>query len=212
MHVISTNIGQAVSFTWNGKEEKTGIFKYPVPEAIQLQKEDVSQDTIIDRVHHGGTNKACYLFSSLHYPHWKKEYPDLKWDWGMFGENLTVEGLDETLVRVGNIYRIGTAMVQVTQPREPCYKLGVRFNDQGILKKFIEYGRPGTYVRILEEGWVEKGDRLELVEASGNELTVAQFYRLLYLKEKPQDILALFMENPSVPQYKKDRLRKYLRV
>lgn len=210
MHIVSTNIGRPVHFTWNGKEEKTGIYKYPVNEAIQLQKEAVSRDTVIDKIHHGGIHKACYLFSSLHYPYWKAKYPDLKWNWGMFGENLTVEGLDETLVRVGNIYRIGTAVVQVSQPREPCYKLGVRFNDPGVLKQFIEYGRPGTYVRVLEEGKAERGDRLQLVEESKNPLTVSQFFHLIYLKEKPRDLLELFMQNPSVPRHKKDKFKKYL--
>lgn len=210
MHIVSTNIGNPVTFTWNGKEEETGIFKYPVEESIFLRKKDVGKDTIIDRVHHGGENKACYLFSTMHYPYWKNLYPKLEWDWGMFGENLTVEGLDEKQIRVGNIYRIGSALVQVSQPREPCYKLGVRFDNQKILKEFIEHGHPGTYVRILEEGKVRKGDPMELIEESINELTVKQFYQLLYLKEKPKELLNIFMANSSVPQYKKDKLQKHL--
>lgn len=210
MKVISTNLGKPTTFIWNGKEEQTGIFKKPVSEALSLTAIDVSKDTVIDRLHHAGINKACYLFASDNYPYWKKLYPELDWDWGMFGENLTIEGLDESTLRVGDIYSLGTALVQVSQPREPCYKLGVRFGTQNILRQFIDHNRPGTYVRILEEGEVKTGDRLVLTEQSENTLTTQQFYELMFMREKPKDLLALFMDNPSVPHYKKERYKKYL--
>lgn len=209
MRIISTNIGEPTTFLWNGKEEKTGIFKYPVSQALVLGKTDVNNDTVIDRKHHAGVNKACFLFSADEYPYWKKEYPNLEWDWGMFGENLTVEGLDESSLRIGDILKIGRAVVQVSQPREPCYKLGVRFNDQKILKKYIEHGRPGTYVRVLEEGEVIKGDHIVVFEQSKNALTVNQFFHLLFAKKKNPEILRLFMNNEAVPAYKKERMRKY---
>lgn len=210
MQIISTNIGDPTTFVWNGKEEQTGIFKYPVETPLHLRKNDVARDTIINRVNHGGTHKACYLFAAENYPYWQELYPDLKWDWGMFGENLTVAGLDESMMRIGDIYKIGTALGQVSQPREPCYKLGVRFGDQSILKKYIAHGRPGTYMRILEEGQVRNGDRLQLVEQSKNALTVRQFYDLMFEKRKSKEMLVLFMDNPAVPEYKKERFKKYL--
>ena len=210
MQVISTNIGIPTSFIWNGKEEQTGIFKNPVENSIFLNTHDVSNDTIIDRVHHAGINKACYLFSAEQYPYWKELYPNLDWDWGMFGENLTLEGLDESSMRIGDIYKIGTALVQVSQPREPCYKLGIRFGTQNVLKQFIERNHPGTYVRILEEGEVKKGDIATLQQQSDNTLTVQQFYELMFAKDKPKELLELFMSNTSVPQYKKERYQKFL--
>lgn len=210
MKVIATNIGKPVTFTWNNKEEQTGIFKYPVSKPLVLQKNDVANDTVIDRKHHGGEHKACYLFSADNYPYWKNLYPDLEWDWGMFGENLTVEGLDESVIRVGNIYKVGKALVQVSQPREPCYKLGVRFKNQAILKQFIDHGFPGTYVRVLEEGEVKNGDTFTLVEECTNPLTVKQFYDFLFEREKDTGILKLVLSNMSVPQKKRERLQKYL--
>lgn len=210
MKVIATNIGKPTTILWNGKEEQTGIFKHPTNEALFLGTTDVLKDTVIDRKHHAGINKASYLFSGDQYPYWKKLYPKLNWDWGMFGENLTIQGLNETIIRIGDVYEIGTALVQVSQPREPCYKLGVRFGTQKILKQFIDKGFPGTYVRILKEGAVRKGDELLLIEQSKNKLTVQQFYKLMFAKEKSKDMLSLFMDNPSVPQYKKERLKKYL--
>jgi len=210
MKVIATNIGTPRTFTWNGAEERTGIFKYPTTKGLFLTKNDVKGDTVIDRVHHGGINKACYLFSADYYPYWKERYPEHEWDWGMFGENLTVSGMDEAQIRVGNIYKIGDATVQVSQPREPCYKLGIRFGTQEILKQFIKHNHPGTYVKILKEGKVVTGDVLEVQKKSTNSLTVQQFYELMFQKEKPKKILELFMSNESVPQYKKDRFLKYL--
>lgn len=210
MKVISTNIGKPVTFEWNGKKEQTGIFKYPAQEPLFLTKSDVHKDTVIDRVHHAGENKACYLFSKDYYSHWKKLYPEHEWDWGMFGENLTVEGLDESQMKVGNIYKIGGTLVQVSQPREPCYKLGIRFGTQEILKQFIDHNHPGTYVKVLEEGQVATGDKLELIKESENSLTVQQFYELMFAKKKPKKLLELFMTNDAVPQYKKDRFKKYL--
>ncbi len=195
---------------WNGKEEQTGIFKYPVDEPLSLTAVDVAKDTIINRVNHGGINKACYLFSKEQYPYWKRLYAQLDWDWGMFGENLTVEGMDESQMRVGNIYKVGNALVQVSQPREPCYKLGVRFGDQKILKQYIKHSFPGTYVKILEEGTVQTGDEFHLVKRSENALTVNQFFDLMFAKEKNSEILQLFMTNGSVPEYKKERMKKYL--
>ena len=211
MKVISTNLGSLTTFVWNGHEEQTGIFKTPVSEPLYLKTNDVSNDTVIDRVHHAGVHKACYLFAADNYPYWKNLYPQLEWNWGMFGENLTVEGLDESKIRVGDIYKLGTAMVQISQPREPCYKLGIRFGTQDILRQFIDHNKPGTYVRILQEGEVKTGDHLELQEQSENTLTTQQFYELMFMREKSNELLTLFMENPSVPQYKKERYRKYLK-
>ena len=210
MKVIATNIGKPTTITWNGKEVQTGIFKYPTQEALFLGKTNVQKDTVIDRKHHGGENKACYLFSADHYPFWKSKYPHLEWNWGMFGENLTIEGLNESEIRIGDVYRIGSSVVQVSQPREPCYKLGVRFGNQDIIKQYINYSHPGTYVRILEEGSVNKGDSLELTEQSKNPLTVQQFYKLLYAKDKDLALLNQAIDNVSLPDYKRERLRKYL--
>lgn len=210
MKIISTNIGNPTTFLWNGKHEKTGIYKYPTSESLFLGKTDVDKDTVIDRKHHAGEHKACYLFSSDYYGYWKNLYPQLNWDWGMFGENLTVEGMDESKIRIGDVYKIGAALVQVSQPREPCYKLGIRFGNQEILKQFIDYGHPGTYVRILVEGHVKKGDVLELMEKSKNKLTIKKYYGLLYSKEKDIDIVKLAYNNQALPDYKRKRLKKYL--
>nr|WP_299383910.1 MOSC domain-containing protein [Allomuricauda sp.] len=211
MRIISTNLGKPTPIEWNGQQTTTGIFKYPTPDTLTLETESVAKDTISDRRVHGGIFKACYLFSSEQYPYWKEKYPQLDWDWGMFGENLTVEGLDETTLKIGNIYKVGTALVQVTQPREPCFKLGIRFNDQGILKEFIDHGFPGTYVRVLEVGQVAVGDEFELVEESSNGLTTQQFYQLLFTREKDATLVQMALENEALPERKREKLRRFLK-
>lgn len=209
MKVISTNLGKPTKIIWNGKETMTGIYKHPVDEALFLDVEDVQGDTVVDRRYHGGTHKACYLFSTENYPYWKEKYPLLDWNWGMFGENLTIEGLDESQLRIGSIYKLGDALVQITQPREPCYKLGIRFGNQDILKQFKDHGFPGAYLRILEPGIVSVGDSMKLVKESKSTLTVQQFYNLLFSKTKDQGVLELAIKNEALPLSKREKLKKW---
>ncbi|MEX0273513.1 MAG: MOSC domain-containing protein, partial [Flavobacteriaceae bacterium] len=187
-----------------------GIYKYPIESPILLERETVKNDIVSDRKHHGGEYKACYLFPKEEYGFWKPLYPDFDWKWGAFGENLTVEGLNETLVRIGSIYQIGKATVQITEPRQPCFKLGIRFGDQDILKKFVDHGRTGTYVRILEEGEVRTGDVLNLIEESESPLTIQQYHRLITVREKDQELLKLAVANDSIRRKKRDMLKKYI--
>jgi MOSC domain-containing protein YiiM len=211
LNIVSTNIAQPTTLIWNGKAITTGIYKNPVVNyPIYLEKESVRGDEVSDRSVHGGIYKACYLFSAENYPYWKVLYPNLKWDYGMFGENLTVSGLDESKILVGDIYKIGEALVQVTQPREPCYKFGVKFGNQGVLKQFIEHAHPGLYVRILDEGFVRVNDEMTLVEQAKNSLTIQDFYKLVFAKHKNQEHLKLAVNNDALPLRKREKLRNYI--
>lgn len=182
MRIIATNLAKPTTINWRGKEVITGIFKYPTDQPIFLEKKDVRDDAVIDRKHHGGIDKACYLFSADTYEYWKKLYPDLDWNWGMFGENITIEGFDETKINIGDILKIGSTIVQVSKPRQPCFKLGIRFNNQKVLKDFISYARSGTYVRILTEGAISKNDEVVIIEKSNLNLTVQDAFKLIYSK------------------------------
>ncbi len=150
MEIISTNIGQRKTVTLNGKRYETGIFKYSVNHHLQLGKLDVHGDNVIDRKYHGGIDKACYLYSEDHYPYWKNNYPELDWKHGMFGENLTVKNSNEKKIYIGDTYEVGSSIIQVSQPRQPCFKLGIRFKNQSITKKFIDYGYSGVYFRVIK--------------------------------------------------------------
>ena len=210
MKVISTNIAQPRSIKWRSKNVTTGIYKKPTDQAIYLGKADVKGDEVTDRKHHGGQFKACYLFSADHYPYWQERYPNLDWTYGMLGENLTVQGLDETQLQIGDIYKIGAALVQISQPREPCYKLGVKFGTQKVLKEFIVHGCPGTYVSVLEEGHVNVGDDMVLMEAARDSLSIAAFFNLLFAKEKDQTLLKLALQNEALPSAKREKLAQFI--
>ena len=209
MKVISTNLGKPKTIHWNGKEEQTGIFKYPVDESIYLGSTKVDKDTITDHRHHGGIFKACYLFSSTHYPYWQERYPSLAWDWGMFGENITIDKMEETELIIGSVYRLGNAIVQITIPREPCYKLGVRFQDQEIIKAFVDHGHPGTYAKVLKEGTVQKGDAFLLQDQANHNINISDFYKMLYAKEKDLNLLKIVQGLEAIPQRTKDKLSRY---
>ncbi len=211
MEVLSTNIGSKTMVSWRGNQVATGIFKIPVDQELFLGREIVSEDVIADRKVHGGIDKACYLFSALHYPYWKELYPKLQWDWGMFGENLTIEGMDETKMQLGDIYEIGTALVEVSQPREPCYKLGIRFGSQEVLKQFIDHGFPGAYVRILREGHVKKGDKLKLISSPETSVSIKDFFRLLYDRDKDKELVSRALASQALPEKKQLKLSKYIK-
>ena len=176
MKVISLNIGERKVLNFKGKIVETGIFKFPVNHPIFLGKEDVENDAVIDRKHHGGIDKAVYGYSQNHYAFWKELYPNLDWNYGMLGENLTISNLEETQIFVGNTYKLGEALLEVTKPREPCYKLGIRFGTQKILKQFWNSTKSGIYFKVLQTGKVNVGDELILVSQSENSPTIAEVY------------------------------------
>lgn len=211
MKIVSTNIAKPTTILWRGQKVITGIYKTPTNNPIYLGKDIVKGDEVTDRKHHGGEYKACYLFSADHYPYWKKLYPHLDWNWGMFGENLTISGLDETKICIGDIYKIGKALIQITLPREPCFKFGVKFGTPNVLKQFIAHNRSGTYVRVIEDGFATTGDYFKLVDHAKDSVTIVQFFELLFSKDKNQKHLALAIENEALELKKRVRLASFLK-
>lgn len=205
MKVISVNIGEPKTIQWRGKLVTTGIYKYPVDDSISLEKEDVKNDHVIDRKYHGGADKACYAYSLDHFNYWKKFYPDIDFHNGIFGENLTVEGLNEAEIFIGNCYKIGEAEVQVTQPRQPCFKLGVRFGTQNMIRQFVDSGFPGVYFRVLKPGKVAKGDEFILIEKKDS-VSVQKVFELLYTNEFQKEAV----ENAIGDPYLAESCRKNL--
>ncbi|REE83424.1 MOSC domain-containing protein YiiM [Lutibacter oceani] len=176
MKVISVNLGEKKVINYKGKIVETGIFKYPVNYPIFLGEEDVVNDAVIDRKYHGGIEKAVYAYSENHYKYWKNIYPNLDWQYGMFGENLTISNLEETEIKVGNQYKIGESIIEVTKPREPCMKLGLRFKTQKVLKQFWNSTKSGIYFKVIATGNVQVGDQLILLRKDENSPTIAEVY------------------------------------
>ncbi|WP_347924731.1 MOSC domain-containing protein [Pontimicrobium sp. SW4] len=211
MKIISTNIAKPEFVTINGKQQRTGIFKKPTSNPIYLDIEEVKGDEISNRKVHGGEYKACYLFSADNYAHWKNLYPQLDWYYGMLGENLTVEGLDETQLHVGDIYKVGNAFIQVTQPREPCTTFAAKMGALDIMQQFADHGKPGTYVRIIKQGNVTVGDTIELFEKAKNSISIADFFKLIFDREKNQEHLQLLVNNNYIPEKKRKELKRFLK-
>jgi len=211
MKIVSTNLAKPAFVTINGEQQRTGIFKKPTHQPIYLDKEEVKGDEISNRKVHGGIYKACYLFSADHYPHWQNLYPHLDWQYGMLGENITVEGLDETQLYVGDVYKVGNALIQVTQPREPCTTFAAKMGSLDILEQFIAHCKPGTYTRVLKEGNVTVGDTFKLVEQLEQSITVSQLFKLLFDREKNQEHLRLAIENTALPEKKRKELKRFLK-
>jgi MOSC domain-containing protein YiiM len=161
----------------------TGIFKEPVDGAVMLRRLNLDGDRQADLSVHGGISKAVYAYPAEHYDFWKKELPDMQLPYGMFGENLTTEGLLEDGVNVGDRFRIGEAELMVTEPRMPCYKLGIKFGRSDILRRFLASRRTGFYLAVLKEGRVKSGDSVELLSRDANNIAIADITRL-YAFEK----------------------------
>lgn len=210
MRVISVNIGEKKKVQWRGQEIYTGIFKFPTEQPIALGLVDVENDNVIDRRYHGGVDKACYLYSADHYEFWKAQYPDLDWQWGMFGENLTVEGLNESEINIGDIFKIGEVEVQVTQPRQPCFKLGIRLENTNAVNKYIEAEMPGVYVRVLAEGKINTGDTIEIIHKSSSNASVKDVYHYLYHPKSNIEKIKKAIEIPELAESCRADLRKLI--
>jgi MOSC domain-containing protein YiiM len=179
MHVVSVNVGKPRPVPWRGRTTRSAIFKEPVIGRVAVQRHNLDGDVQADLTVHGGPDKAVYAYPSEHYPWWREQLPEVSLSWANFGENLTTAGLVELEVRIGDEFRVGTARLVVTQPRLPCFKLGIRFGDQRMVKRFRESGRPGIYFAVVEEGDVAAGDPIELVRADEAAPTVADLFRLI---------------------------------
>lgn len=209
MKVKSVNIGEKKEVNWRDKKVFTGIYKHPTSKIV-LDYEDVINDVVIDRKYHGGVDKACYIYASNHYKYWSDLYPNLDFIDGMFGENVTINDLDESKVFIGDVYKLGDATVQVTQPREPCFKLGIKFGTQKIIKQFINQPYPGIYLKIIEKGEVKKGDLFQLIERQHDSLSVIEIWNLLYQKEINLDDIEFALTLPYLADSCKKSLLKRL--
>ena len=184
MKLLSVNVSLPREVVWKGRTVTTGIFKEPVEGAVRLRTLNLDGDRQADLSVHGGPDKAVYAYPSEHYAYWREVLPDAELPWGMFGENFTTEGLLEDQINIGDRFRIGSALVMVTQPRMPCYKLGVKFGRDDILKLFLQSRRSGFYFSVLEEGDVAAGDSIESASRDSAAISVAEITSL-YVDEEP---------------------------
>jgi MOSC domain-containing protein YiiM len=190
---------------WLAMDVLTSIFKAPVEGRRAVRPHNIEGDRQSDLTVHGGPSKAIYGYPSEHYAYWRAQLPDHDLSvYGAFGENLTTEGLLEKDVRIGDRFRVGTAVLQVTQPRMPCFKLGVRFNLGTMVKLFWKSGRSGIYFSIVEEGEVAAGDPIERIARGPEEVTVADVVRLYRGDETSSELFERAMRAPLSGSWKEE--------
>jgi MOSC domain-containing protein YiiM len=222
MKLISLNTGLPREVSWHGRMVTTGIFKEPVKGRVALRKLNLDGDRQADLTVHGGEHKAVYCYSLGHYGYWKKELPGRELPMGMFGENFTLDdggpavpggqGLEES-VHLGDRFSVGTAEVAVTQPRLPCYKLGIRFGSDDMVKRFLASGRTGFYVKVLQEGEVGAGDEMKMIGRESNGVAVSEIVRLYVAKRFGEaEIRAVrrALRVPELPESWKEYFRERL--
>lgn len=210
MKLISVNVGKPKELIWMGKPVLTSIFKHPVSDRRKVSFLNIEGDEQSDLRVHGGINKAVYAYDVSHYDHWKNVLPREDWQYGMFGENLTTAELLDTEVKIGDIYQIGTAKLQVIQPRFPCVKLNIRFGLQDMMERFIQEKRNGIYFRVVEEGTVQINDEIKLVSPSIYDVTITDYVNCYYSKGYNRQVLETLLSVPDLPERHRTVFEGYL--
>jgi MOSC domain-containing protein YiiM len=202
--VLSVNVGTPKQVPVNRETVLTSIFKSAVEGRVAVRRHNIDGDRQSDLTVHGGPYKAVYCYPAEHYRYWKEQLPDTDLPYGMFGENLTTEGIAENAVSIGDRFRVGSAVLQVTQPRMPCFKLGIRFGMPSMVKRFWQSGRSGIYFSVLEEGDVAAGDLVERIAAGPEEISVADVVRLYRGDETSTDLLERALRAPLSGSWKEE--------
>jgi MOSC domain-containing protein YiiM len=210
MKLLSISVGLPREVAWRGNTVRTSIFKTPVSSRVRVGQLNLEGDQQSDLAVHGGIDKAAYVYPSEHYLFWREELPGVDLPWGVFGENFTTEGLLEDAVHIGDRLRAGSAEFVVTQPRMPCFKLGIRFGRPDMVKRFQRSGRTGFYLAVLREGEVTVGDSLEFVARDEQSVTVADVTGLYLTDATNQDLLRRVSDLPALPEGWRDYFRKRL--
>lgn len=211
MKLVSLNVGLPRQVTWHGQIVTTGIFKEPIPGRVDLRKLNLDGDRQADLKVHGGEYKAVYGYPVEHYAYWRKELPGRDLPLGVFGENFTTEGLVETSVHLGDRFSVGSAEIVVTQPRLPCYKLGIRFQSDWMVKRFLASARTGFYFAVAREGEVGAGDEIELLSRDPEAVAVSEITRLYVAKSFTDDDAAVLQRALQIEAFP-ERWKSYLRT
>lgn len=202
MKLLSVSIGKPKSVIWNKKEVLTSIFKTPIQGEVQVSYLNIEGDKQADLTVHGGVDKAVYAYSYDTYDFWKKALKVQELEYGSMGENLTVDLMDEKNIFVGDIFQLGTCELQVVQPRFPCFKLGIKFDDMKILETFNELHRPGVYFRVVKEGKIKAGDSFKLISSEKIKASIHELYQFwkdknVTTKERAIELTQIKSMNPK---------------
>lgn len=202
--IVSVNVGQPREIALRGRVVLTSIFKSPVPGRVAVRGHSVEGDRQADLRVHGGPYKAVYAYASEHYSYWAGELPDADLTWGAFGENLTLAGLTEDDAFIGDQYRAGSAILEVTQPRMPCFKLNLRFDRSDMVRRFWRSGYSGIYFGIVEEGELAADDALALLQRDAQAISVAEVVRLYKGETNDEELFERMLQSPLRGSWRKE--------
>src|SRR5580704_7352595 len=205
--IVSLNVGLPRDITWRGKTVHTGIWKSSIHRRAIVRRLNLDGDGQGDLGGHGGPNRAVMVYQMDSYRYWERELGCNNFSYGQFGENFTVEGLPDAEVCIGDRYRIGSALFEISQPRVTCYRVGIRMNDPQMPAKLVAHHRPGFYFRVLEEGDVGAGDEITKVADGPEAVTVADIDALLYLPNPSRELLQRSLRVPALSQGWKTSLK-----
>jgi len=206
MRIVSVNVGMPREIVWRSMTVRTAIFKDPIAGPVTVGKLNLNGDNQADLAVHGGEEKAVYGYPAEHYPCWQSVLPEVQFSWGHFGENLSTEGLLENAVCIGDRLRIGSAVLRVTQPRMPCYKLNLRFDREDMIKRFLLSERSGFYFSVAELGEMNAGSEIEILSRDPNRVTVTDIVRLYLRRTRNPDLLERALNVSDLPANWKDEL------
>jgi MOSC domain-containing protein YiiM len=213
MKVVSLNVGLPREVLWHERTVTTGIFKQPIEGRVALHNLNLDGDRQADLRVHGGEYKVVYCYPVEHYDYWRKELPGRELPMGMFGENFTTDGLLEEAVHLGDRFTVGSAEVVVAQPRLPCYKLGIRFQSDDMVRRFLASGRTGFYLAVTREGEVGAGDEIKLISRDENAVPISEITRLYVAKSYGEDDVASVrraLQVATLPESWKEYFRERL--
>jgi MOSC domain-containing protein YiiM len=207
--VVSVNTSTAKQTQYKDKTISTGIFKKPVYGAVSITENGLQGDEQVDLVNHGGEHKAVYAFSADHYAYWQQTLNVNELSHGSFGENLTITSLDEHTLCIGDQLQIGSAVVEITQPRVPCFKLGLALNNEKMPRMFVEQAETGIYFRVLSAGAVQVGDEVKVLHRDQAQLAVKTLFRAYFDRDMPvEKSLKILQSATTVAALSKEWMEK----
>jgi MOSC domain-containing protein YiiM len=182
LKLLAISVGQPQLVKWQSKEVLTSIYKSPISGPVMVRRENIDGDRQADLTVHGGIDKAIYAYSYDTYPWWQKKLGIDRLEFGALGENLTFDTLDEDQIFVGDVFKLGACELEAVQPRQPCFKLGIKFGDMKIVQTFNDFHRSGVYFRVKKEGTIQAGDSLQLIGSEKIKASISELYQ--FVKDK----------------------------
>tara|TARA_Y100000768_G_scaffold376426_1_gene348477 strand:- start:11302 stop:11961 length:660 start_codon:yes stop_codon:yes gene_type:complete len=210
MKILSINVSEPKKVTFNGKELITSIYKKPVANKVQVTNQGIEGDRQADLSVHGGYDKAVYAYSYSHYQLWGEKLNTQFNEYGLVGENLTIDIFDEDEIYIGDKFKINNCILQVSQPRIPCYKIGIKMNSRDFPKIFSQSGLLGSYLRVLQDGIIETGSDIEKIHSQENSMSLKEISKLLFVDIKNIDLMKKALNIDSLTEEIKEKFRERL--